>query len=68
MPAGDRPCVWALVGATATGKTAVAERIAERSGATIVCADSRQVFRELDIGTGKPSASPSKGSRPRDSW
>ena len=44
-----------IAGATATGKTAVAEWLAERLGATLVCADSRQVFRELNIGTGKPA-------------
>ena len=44
-----------MVGATATGKTALAEALAEPLGAAIVCADSRQVFRELEIGTGKPS-------------
>lgn len=44
-----------IAGATATGKTAVGEWLAERLGATIVCADSRQVFRELNIGTGKPT-------------
>ena len=48
--------VVALVGCTATGKTAVAERVAAELGCEVVCADSRQVFRELDIGTGKPAA------------
>jgi tRNA dimethylallyltransferase len=46
----------AIVGATATGKTAIAEALARRLGGEIVCADSRQIFRELDVGTGKPSA------------
>jgi tRNA dimethylallyltransferase len=46
--------VIAIVGATATGKTALAEALAEALGAEIVCADSRQVFRELEVGTGKP--------------
>jgi len=45
----------AVVGATATGKTAVGERLAEALGGEIVCADSRQVFAELEIGTGKPT-------------
>jgi tRNA dimethylallyltransferase len=44
-----------LAGATATGKTAVAEWIAARFPCEVVCADSRQVFRGLDVGTGKPS-------------
>ncbi len=54
MRAPRRPTVLALVGATATGKTAVAEWIAARFGCDVVCADSRQVFRELSAGTGKP--------------
>jgi tRNA dimethylallyltransferase len=48
--------VVALVGSTATGKTEVAERVASELQGEVVCADSRQVFRELDAGTGKPSA------------
>lgn len=47
----------ALVGCTATGKTAVAEHVAALLGGEVVCADSRQVFRELDVGTGKPDVS-----------
>ena len=48
-----RPIV-AVVGATATGKTELAEALAEALDGEVVCADSRQVFRELEIGTGKP--------------
>jgi len=47
--------IVALVGATATGKTALGEALAARIGGEIVCADARQVFRELEIGTGKPT-------------
>jgi tRNA dimethylallyltransferase len=47
--------VAALVGATAVGKTAVALALAQQLGAEIVNADSLQVYRELDIGTAKPS-------------
>ena len=47
--------VIAIVGATATGKTALGEAVARAIGGEIVCADSRQVFRELEIGTGKPT-------------
>jgi tRNA dimethylallyltransferase len=49
------PRVLAVVGATATGKTALGEAVARALGAEIVCADSRQLFRELEIGTGKPT-------------
>lgn len=46
-----------LVGPTAVGKTAVAIEIARRYGTEIISADSRQIFRELKIGTAKPSPS-----------
>jgi len=49
------PAVIAIVGATATGKTALAESVAAALDGEIVCADSRQVFRELELGTGKPT-------------
>ncbi len=51
----NKPRVAALVGATAVGKTAVALALAAGLGAEIVNADSLQVYRELDIGTAKPS-------------
>jgi len=53
----------AIVGATATGKTAVGESLAERLGGAVVCADARQVFRELELGTGKPTPA-ERASRP----
>ena len=43
-------------GATATGKTALAIRIAQHFGTEVLSADSRQFFRGMDIGTAKPSA------------
>lgn len=58
----DAP-IFALVGATATGKTDLAEALADRLDAEIVCLDSRQVFRELDAGTGKPDAA-ARAARP----
>ncbi len=42
-----------LLGPTASGKTALAVRIAARLGMEIISADSRQVYRGMDIGTGK---------------
>ena len=48
--------IVAIVGATATGKTALGETIAEAIGGEVVCADARQIFRGLDVGTGKPAA------------
>ena len=48
--------VIAIVGPTASGKSALALRAAGRDGGEIVSADSRQVYRGMDIGTAKPSA------------
>jgi tRNA dimethylallyltransferase len=45
----------AIVGPTASGKSALALAIAEKSGAEIVSCDSMQVYRHLDIGTAKPT-------------
>jgi tRNA dimethylallyltransferase len=44
-----------LVGPTAVGKTSVAITLAQHFGTEIISADSRQFFRELNIGTAKPS-------------
>lgn len=49
-----RPLI-VIVGPTAVGKTAVALRLAEEFNGEIVSADSRQVYREMDIGTAKPT-------------
>jgi len=43
----------ALMGATGTGKSALAQALAEDSGCMIICCDSMQVYRGLDIGTAK---------------
>lgn len=45
----------AIVGPTATGKSALAIELAKERGAEIVNADSRLVYRGMDIGTAKPS-------------
>ncbi len=44
-----------IVGATASGKSALARDLADRTGARIISVDSRKVYRRLDIGTAKPS-------------
>ncbi len=51
----NRPRVAALVGPTGAGKTDLAIHLAERFRAEIVSADSRQVYRQLNIGSAKPS-------------
>ncbi len=44
-----------LVGPTGVGKTAAGTELARRIGAEIISADSRQVYRYMDIGTAKPT-------------
>ncbi|MFZ1301536.1 MAG: tRNA (adenosine(37)-N6)-dimethylallyltransferase MiaA [Candidatus Microsaccharimonas sp.] len=44
-----------IVGPTASGKSATAMRIAEDFNGEIICADSRTVYKNMDIGTAKPS-------------
>ncbi len=56
MPSADkRPPLLALVGPTAVGKTEVAITLAELMDGEIVSADSRLLYRGMDIGTAKPS-------------
>jgi tRNA dimethylallyltransferase len=45
--------ITTITGATAGGKTALAAAFAAQTGAEIISADSRQVYRGMDIGTGK---------------
>lgn len=45
-----------ICGPTAAGKSAVARVLADSGAATIVSADSRQIYRRFDIGTAKPTA------------
>jgi tRNA dimethylallyltransferase len=45
-----------IIGPTAIGKTALAIRIAQQLNTEIISADSRQFYREMNIGTAKPSA------------
>lgn len=45
-----------ILGPTATGKTALAAEVAYRFGGEVISADSRQVFRGMDVGTGKDLA------------
>ncbi|MDZ7954393.1 tRNA (adenosine(37)-N6)-dimethylallyltransferase MiaA [Nostoc sp. DedQUE09] len=49
-----------ICGATATGKSGLALALAMRLGSVILGADSRQVYREFDIGTAKPTVAEQK--------
>ncbi|NEN24069.1 tRNA (adenosine(37)-N6)-dimethylallyltransferase MiaA [Cryomorpha ignava] len=50
-----KPLLIVILGATAVGKTALALAIAKKFNCEIISADSRQFYRELTIGTAKPS-------------
>lgn len=56
MAGGEPPRVIVLAGPTGIGKTEVAAALARRSSMAVISADSRQVYRGLDVGTAKPSA------------
>lgn len=53
--------VIAILGPTASGKSALALRLAKRFGGTVVSADSRQLYRGMDLGTGKITRSEMRG-------
>lgn len=53
--AHPQSAIIVICGSTATGKSAQALRLAEKLGSPLLSADSRQVYRGLDIGTAKPT-------------
>jgi tRNA dimethylallyltransferase len=55
LPAPDPDELTVVVGPTATGKTELAIALAERFGGEVVGADSVQIYRGFDIGSGKPT-------------
>ncbi|MCX6716305.1 MAG: tRNA (adenosine(37)-N6)-dimethylallyltransferase MiaA [Candidatus Taylorbacteria bacterium] len=55
------PKVLVILGPTASGKSALAVEMALKFGGEIISADSRQVYKGLDIGTGKVTAEEMKG-------
>lgn len=44
-----------ITGPTASGKTSLAIRLAKQYNGEIICADSRTIYRDMDIGTAKPT-------------
>ena len=60
--AGGRPLV-AIVGPTASGKTALAVEVAVRLSGEVVNADAFQLYRGMDVGTAKPTPPNVAGSR-----
>ncbi|MER3373591.1 MAG: isopentenyl transferase family protein, partial [Allomuricauda sp.] len=57
MCAARQKVLVAVMGPTAVGKTAVAIELAKHLKTEIVSADSRQLYKEIDIGTAKPNVS-----------
>jgi tRNA dimethylallyltransferase len=57
------PPLLVIVGATATGKTALAIELARRLEGEIISADSRQLYRGMDIGTAKPTPAEQAAAR-----
>ena len=58
--AAQRPKLLAVVGPTASGKSELAMRLAKEFDGEIICADSRTIYRGMDIGTAKPTAAEQK--------
>ncbi len=56
MPPASPHRLLAIIGPTAVGKTALAIQLAQRIDCEVVNADSRQLYRGMDIGTAKPTA------------
>lgn len=59
----DKRKLIAIVGPTASGKTKLAVDLAQRFDGEIIGADSRQVYRYMDIGTAKPTAQEQAAAR-----
>lgn len=56
----SQPKLLAIVGPTATGKTELAINIAKQFNGEIIAADSRTIYKDMDIGTAKPSKADQK--------
>ena len=61
VSASPRPCLLAIVGPTASGKSTLAVSLAQRIDGEVVSCDSTAVYRGFDIGTDKPSLAERRG-------
>lgn len=57
----DKNTCWILTGPTASGKTSLSIRLAKAHQCEIVCMDSMQIYRRMDIGTAKPTVQEMEG-------
>lgn len=55
-PSASQPLVIVLLGPTASGKTALGIELAQALDLAVLSVDSRQLYREMNIGTAKPTA------------
>lgn len=56
----ERPKLLAIVGPTASGKSALAMQVAALMPSEIICVDSRTIYKGMDIGTAKPTSADRK--------
>ena len=63
MQPNNKPLVIAIMGPTASGKTDLSIKIAEKLNSSIHNIDSRQIYIDMDIGTAKPTAAQQKQVR-----
>lgn len=57
----EKKTCWVLTGPTASGKTAFSIRLAKKHNCEIICMDSMQIYRGMDIGTAKPTVAEMDG-------
>jgi tRNA dimethylallyltransferase len=53
--------IFAIVGPTASGKTSLSIVLAKKTGGEVICCDSMQIYRGMDIGTAKPTIEEMQG-------
>ena len=59
--AANKLPIVAIMGPTASGKTELAIRMAKQLGGEVICADSRTIYKGMDIGTAKPTRAEMRG-------
>ena len=55
-----KPKVVVIVGPTASGKTALGIEVAKKFNGEVISADSMQIYKDMDIGTAKPTVDEQK--------
>ena len=55
LPSTQSPRILAIVGPTASGKSDLALKLAKKFNGEVICADSRTIYKDMDLGTAKPT-------------